>query len=105
MDLRTGKVEKGKAPLPVSGKLGRGPESGKEADESASFPVLCGKCNRMMVIYRSAAHCERERIPGDSAGPFSMDLGEARTWEALKNGNCPVRFGRLLPSEVIQLKS
>jgi hypothetical protein len=83
--LRTGKVEKGKAPLPVSGKPGRGPESGKEADESASFPVLCGKCSRMMVIYRSAVHCERERIPGDGAvfnGPGrGKDVGSTEEWQ------------------------
>ncbi len=38
----------------------------------------------MMVISGNTAHCERERILGDSAGTVSMRLVETKTWAALK---------------------
>ena len=46
--------------------------------------LRCGKCHRMMVINRNTAHCERERILGDSADPVSISSVEAKTWAALK---------------------
>ena len=60
------------------------PETENRQKALLSGLLRCGKCHRMMVISGNTAHCERERILSDSAGPVSMSLVEAKTWAALK---------------------
>ena len=55
--------------------------NGSERKPLLSGLLRCGKCHRMMVINgeKTAAHCGRERMLGDTAEPVSMSLIEAKT--------------------------
>ena len=55
--------------------------NGSEKKPLLSGLLRCGKCHRMMVINgeKTAAHCGRERMLGDTAEPVSMSLIEAKT--------------------------